>query len=254
MPILKLYDGSGWVEIPILDGVPGGELGGTWAAPTVDATHAGSKHPADILTTRGDLIRRGASEPERFAAVTAGAIVGGNGTDVVATVPKRSIIIRAEGLRPNTTDPCADAVQAETGTGGKNYVTRSFAANEQGSMDMFLPENYDGGTVTWWYSWISPSGSSAGDTVIFSLRGSSTQNGDAIGEAQGSPVTITDTLLTGTDRYHKSDESSALTIAGSPSGGDLVIWEIERTGGTMAEEAPLLTVYIRYGTNNVSDE
>jgi uncharacterized protein YbdZ (MbtH family) len=185
---------------------------------------------------------------------TAGAVMAGDGTDVVGTVPKRSIIIRAEGLRPNTTDPCADAVQAETGTGGKNYVTRSFAANEQASMDMFLPENYDGGTVTWWYSWISPTGSSAGDTVIFGLRGSSTQNGDLIGEAQGAQVAITDTLLTGTGRYHKSDESSALTIAGSPSGGDLVIWEIERTGGDMAEEAPLLTVYIRYGTNNASDE
>lgn len=254
MPILKLYDGSDWVEVPILDGVPGGELGGTWAAPTVDATHAGSKHPADILTTRGDLIRRGAAAPERFAAVTAGAIVGGNGTDVVATVPKRSIIIRAAGLTPNITDPCADALTQETATGGKNYVTRAFAANEQASMDMDLPENYDGGTVTWWYKWISPTGSSAGDTVIFGLRGSSSQNGDAIGEAQGAQVTITDTLLTGADRYHHSDESSALTIAGSPSGGDAVIWEVERTGGTMTEEAPLWRIYIRYGTNNVSDE
>jgi hypothetical protein len=44
MPILKIYDGSDFVEIPILDGVPGGELGGTWAVPTVDATHSGSAH------------------------------------------------------------------------------------------------------------------------------------------------------------------------------------------------------------------
>jgi hypothetical protein len=179
---------------------------------------------------------------------------GDDGIDQPLTVPKRSIIIRAGTLVPNTTNPCADAVQAETGTGGKNYITRSFAANEQGSMEMFLPENYDGGTVTWWYAWISPTDSSAGDTVIFGLRGSSTQNGDLIGEAQGAQVTITDTLLTGVGRYHKSDESSALTIAGSPSGGDLVIWEVERTGGDMTEEAPLLMVYIRYGTNNASDE
>jgi hypothetical protein len=46
MAILKIYDGSQWVEIPILDGVPGGELGGTWASPTVDATHSGSAHNA----------------------------------------------------------------------------------------------------------------------------------------------------------------------------------------------------------------
>ncbi len=47
MPILKIWDGSAFVEVPILDGVPGGELGGTWAAPTVDATHSGSAHHAE---------------------------------------------------------------------------------------------------------------------------------------------------------------------------------------------------------------
>jgi hypothetical protein len=198
----------------------------------------------------------GSGDQQEVALSAAGGILESKGaaTPPVFTIPKRSIIIRAATLTPNTTDPCADAEQSETGTGGKNYITRAFAANEQGSMEMFLPENYDGGTVTWWYAWISPTGSSAGDTVIFGLRGSSTQNGDLIGEAQGGQVTITDTLLTGVGRYHKADESGALTIAGSPAGGDLVIWEIERTGGTMSEEAPLLTIYIRYGTNNASDE
>lgn len=44
MPILKIWDGAKFVEVPILDGVPGGELGGTWAVPTVDITHSGSPH------------------------------------------------------------------------------------------------------------------------------------------------------------------------------------------------------------------
>lgn len=50
MAILKIYDGSAWLEIPILDGVPGGELGGTWASPTVDSTHSGSAHHASAHT------------------------------------------------------------------------------------------------------------------------------------------------------------------------------------------------------------
>ena len=33
-----------------LSGTPGGELGGTWASPTVDATHAGSTHGAAVAT------------------------------------------------------------------------------------------------------------------------------------------------------------------------------------------------------------
>lgn len=37
---------------------------------------------SSVVTTRGDLIRRGASAPERFAAVAADTFVGGDGTDV----------------------------------------------------------------------------------------------------------------------------------------------------------------------------
>ena len=267
MPILKVYDGSGWVEIPILDGVPGGELGGTWASPTVDATHSGSAHHAQAHgpsdhTEGGNWklpYTDGSGDEQELALSATGGILESKGASSapVFTIPKRSIIIRAGGLVPNTTNPCADAVQTEEGTGGKNYVTRSFATNEQGSMEMALPENYDGGTVTWWYYWISPTGSSANDTVEMGLRGSSSQNGDAIAEAQGTQIKISDTLLTGAGRVHKSGESAALTIAGSPSGGDPVIWELERTAGDgsdMAEEIAIWMVYIRYPTNNSSDE
>lgn len=181
-----------------------------------------------------------------------GKAVGEVVTDLSLDVPKRSIIIRARSWEPNTTNPCADAVQTEEGTGGKNYITRSFAANEQGSIEMVMPENYSGGTVTWWYYWLSPTGSSAGDTVIFGLRGSCIANGAVIAAAQGAQVTITDTLLTGVGRVHKSPESGALTIDAAAA-GDYVIFELERTGGDMAEEAPILAVYIRYPTDTYSD-
>lgn len=40
---------------------PGGELGGTWASPTVDATHSGSAHLINPMTTPADLIVGGTS-------------------------------------------------------------------------------------------------------------------------------------------------------------------------------------------------
>ena len=51
------------------------------AAAAVTTTSIGAV-PATTLTTRGDLLRRGASAPERFAAVAADTFVGGDGTDV----------------------------------------------------------------------------------------------------------------------------------------------------------------------------
>jgi hypothetical protein len=48
---------SGDLSAEIVVGTtPGGELGGTWASPTVDATHSGSAHVAPLIDAKGDLI------------------------------------------------------------------------------------------------------------------------------------------------------------------------------------------------------
>lgn len=180
---------------------------------------------------------------------------GDDGIDQPLTVPKRSFQFNASSLFPNITDGCDDAVQRETTTHKKNYVTRAFAVNELGTIDLDLPPNYDGGTVTWWYKFIVPTGASAGDTVIFGLRGSSTKDDESLDAAPGAQVTITYTLPNPTAAVDVavSAESSALTIAGTPVGGDAVTWEVERTGGDMAEEAWLWRVYVRYPTDNSED-
>jgi len=54
---------------------------------------------ASTLTTRGDLLRRGASAPERFAAVTSGNVVAGNGTDVVSVAIATPLAVNASGNR-----------------------------------------------------------------------------------------------------------------------------------------------------------
>ena len=61
-----LTDGSGADALhthagSVMTGTPGGELGGTWASPTVDGTHSGSAHHAEVHATEhkpggGDLI------------------------------------------------------------------------------------------------------------------------------------------------------------------------------------------------------
>lgn len=58
---------------------PGGELGGTWASPTVDATHSGSAH-ADfiansLLTTQDDIIVRDGTGPARLGKGSDGQVL-----------------------------------------------------------------------------------------------------------------------------------------------------------------------------------
>ena len=52
-------------------------------AATAQST-ANAAIPSSLLTTRGQMIRRGAAAPEALAAQTANSFVGGNGTDVVS--------------------------------------------------------------------------------------------------------------------------------------------------------------------------
>jgi hypothetical protein len=58
---------------------PGGELGGTWASPTVDTTHSGSAHAdfiaKSLLTTQDDIIVRDATGPARLAKGSDGQVL-----------------------------------------------------------------------------------------------------------------------------------------------------------------------------------
>jgi hypothetical protein len=75
-------DANGVLMLLPIGLTPSGELGGTWDAVTVDATHSGSAHSAflakSVATTKGDI----------FVATGAGTVirlgVGANGTVLTA--------------------------------------------------------------------------------------------------------------------------------------------------------------------------
>ncbi len=207
----------------------------------------------DVLTTRGDLIRRGASAPERFAAVAAGAVVGGNGTDVVATVPKRTVVLTAAGGAPTTTSPCSDATKVEAGTNDVDYWVLDFATagTEYAFWTLVMPDNYDGGTITFIPYWTAASGSG---TVKWQLAGRSFANSDPLDAAYTDAGEVSeDTLLTAGD-VHIGPESSAVTLNGGPAGGEYVQIRVTRdTSDSLGVDARLLAIKIEYTTNSVSD-
>jgi hypothetical protein len=73
-------NGSGKVAV---SAVTSTELGYVSGVTSAIQTQLDAKIANSLLTTRGDLIRRGSSGPERFAAVTNNRVVRGDGTDVV---------------------------------------------------------------------------------------------------------------------------------------------------------------------------
>lgn len=72
---------------------PGGELGGTWASPTVDATHSGSAHHALVtLSTELDTLLQLATQALDFDTQTANKVLAGPTSGGAAKPTMRALV------------------------------------------------------------------------------------------------------------------------------------------------------------------
>jgi hypothetical protein len=94
---------------------PGGELGGTWASPTVDATHSGSTHSASTDTHIADT-----ADAHDASAISADSTtLVGTGTDVQAVLEEldNSIVDHAAAADPHTGYRLESADHSHASTG-----------------------------------------------------------------------------------------------------------------------------------------
>lgn len=201
------------------------------------------------------------SHINRIAAKLSGADTLDSDLDLAAGVniktagadPYRSIVLPAGSMSPTTTAGCASATTVEAGTNDVDYKVLDFdTASDEGAFVVFaMPDSWDAGTITFIPYWTAASGSG---TVCFSLAGRAFANDDAIDQAYGTPQTSTDTLITAGD-VHIGPASSAITLAGTPAGGQLVQLKITRdvSEDTLGVDARLIAIKIEYKVGQYSD-
>lgn len=167
--------------------------------------------------------------------------------------PYRTIVLPAGSMSPTTTAGCASVATVEAGTNDVDYKVLDFdTTTVESCFTIFqMPNNYDGGTITFKPVWTAASGSG---TVCFGLKGRAFADDDAIDQAYGTEQTSTDTLITAGD-VHIGPESSAITLAGTPAGGQLVQLKITRQTGsdTLGVDARLIGIRILYKIAQYSD-
>lgn len=167
--------------------------------------------------------------------------------------PYRTIVIPAGSMSPTTTAGCASVATVEAGTNDVDYKVLDFdTTTVESAFTLFqMPNNWDGGTITFKPVWTAASGSG---TVCFGLKGRAYADDDAIDQAYGTEQTSTDTLITAGD-VHIGPESSAITLAGTPAGGQLVQLKITRQTGsdTLGVDARLIGIRILYKIGTYSD-
>ena len=166
-----------------------------------------------------------------------------------------NVYIDAGSMKSCTTNGAA-AGENEYGTNDIDFDYFAFdggATEERVQFKLAMPEDWDRGTIKVKFYWTSASGSSAADTVEWGIKGGSLSDDDAIDAALGTAVTVSDavTAANGSD-IQITSATPALTIAGSPALGDLIVFEVYRnTDGTddMAEDAWLLGLMVQYQKN-----
>jgi len=172
------------------------------------------------------------------------------------TVAVRSIILTAGGAMRNTTSG-AGRTQREAATNLQNYITLDYddTTAEKATWVVSLPDNYDGGTITAIVYW-RPATHAAGGTTVWGIRGRSYGDNEAIDQAFGTEVTVSDDSIV-TGNVHITAASSAITLGGTPAGGELAIIEVRRAVADAADDlvgdAYLIGVKLEYTTNSYSD-
>jgi len=110
-----------------------------------------------------------------------------------------------------------------------------------------MPSDYNGGTVTATFYWVTPSANT--DSVVWGMAGRSFGDSELLDQAFGTVQTVTD-ANGAADDVNISAATAAITLAGTPAAGEYVQFRAERQGGAGGDNltaiAELLQVRITY--------
>lgn len=155
------------------------------------------------------------------------------------------------GFKPTVTSACAAAAQIEMGTNKNVYDYLAFDKDsiEYAYVNVPMPLDYDGGTITAEFYWLHPAATAF--KVSWGLQGIAITDDGTLDVAQGTAIYSNDEGGTTSDLYI-SPATAAITIGGTPAAGKLIQFRVSRkaddaTNDTLDVDAYLLGVLIKYG-------
>ncbi len=247
---LAIYDGAGtWHAYAPVEGVVV-NVAGTLKRWNGSAYVAVSTGGVPAGGTAGQVLRKidGTDYNTEWATPAAG---GGS------TQGKQAIYVAAAAMRPSVTGGCAALAAAATSANQPDLLTLDFdpATDEFAQFGLVMPKKWNAGTMTARFHWTHGS-TTTNFAVVWGIQAVAVSNDDAIGAAYGTAVTVTDTGGTTRDLY-TSDETSAMTAAGTPAKEDMVYFRVYRDadagGDTLAVDAKLIGVTLYVTTNADTD-
>jgi hypothetical protein len=169
-------------------------------------------------------------------------------------IGKHMLPVMATAMQSATTNGAAVGA-VETSSNKVLYRTLDYDTSTQefAGFGLPMPKSWNEGTVTFRARWTAASGSGG---VAWALQALAVSDDDALDQAYGTEQVVTDTLIAADD-LHITAESAAITIAGTPAEGDLVLFRIKRVpanaSDTLGVDARLIAVDLFLTTNAGTD-
>lgn len=247
--VTVVYDGTVFQVTVILSGVAWGDVTGTLSNQTDLQTALDAKAPLSSPALTGTPTAPTPTTGDNDTSIATTAFVNAEITNDAITQGEHSIWIPAVAMIPRSSNG-ASVGETETTTNKVMIKTLDFdsSADEFAQFSIKMPHSWDEGTITFLPIWSHPS-TATNFGVSWRLQARAFANDAALDQAFGATQQSQDTGGTTDDLYH-GPESSAITIAGSPTQGTYVQFQIYRdvsdAGDTMAVDARLHGIRINY--------
>ena len=179
-----------------------------------------------------------------------------SGSAAVKVAGKETIWVPSSAMYGATTNG-ADPQQVETTATRPDMKVLDFDAgtDEFAQFSVAMPKSWNEGTLTYQVYW-TPGSTNTGD-CIFGLQAVACADNDTIDVAYGTAVNVTDAGIGTVEDQQITDESGAVTVAGSPAAGELTYFQLFRDanagGDTFSADARVLGVKIFFTTDAAND-
>lgn len=176
---------------------------------------------------------------------------------VVTTAGKQTIYVPAEAMTPAGTNGCASLTLVDSGNQNVEHNTLDFDASsdEYAHFNVQFPKSWNESTVTFQAVWTSTASDT--DGVAIGLQAVAMADGDAMNTAYGTAIVVTDDAQSTAGDVYVTGESSAVTIAGSPSTDEIVEFRVFRdvsdANDDMTEDMQLMGIRLFFTTDAPTD-
>lgn len=196
------------------------------------------------ITLAGDASSALHAVPKQQLDAAIAAVENGKQT---IWVPAVAFVARnTNGATPGTVETATNKVMVKS-------LDFDAAVQEHAQISIRMPKSWDEGTVTAQFEWSHGSGSG---NVVWGIQAVAISHDDPVDSAFGTGVVVLSTSTAVGDKM-TSPETGAVTVAGTPQAGDLVVFQVYRqaTDGndTLAADARLHGVSIFYTVDTLSD-